>query len=201
MMDKTKNGLKGEVLRSCPKDYRRSAELSFNTKKGRIAVTAVGLAAAALCFAVGCIAVPVSELYNVSGIWHLMLRFLVIVVLTCAYLALFELLHSVVLKKILGASTLRVNAACRSFWFTSSDWFSVKAYFTAALLPTAAMFLILLLAGIILPSSLFWIVYIIQIINLAIPAPYYCLACGLLKKKPKAALIRDEKDAIGIWTA
>ena len=94
-----------------------------------------------------------------------------------------------------------MNAACRSFWFTSSDWFSVKAYFTAALLPTAAMFLILLLAGIILPSSLFWIVYIIQIINLAIPAPYYCLACGLLKKKPKAALIRDEKDAIGIWTA
>ena len=134
-MDKTKNGLKGEVLRSCPKDYRRSAELSFNTKKGCSAVTAVGLAAAALCFAVGCIAVPVSELYNVSGIWHLMLRFLVIVVLRCAYLALFELLHSVVLKKLLSASTLRVNAACHSFWFTSSDWFSAVSY-THLTLPT-----------------------------------------------------------------
>lgn len=198
MNGKTGIDLKSEVRHTCPKDYACTAELDFAKRRSRIAVTAVGVAAAILVLAVGCFIVPISELYNVNGMWHLLLRLLVILVLIAAYLAAYELLHSVVLKKLLGASTAKQSGFGKAFWFTSDDWFSPKAFFAAALLPTAAIFAVLLLLTLLLPRSVFWMVYIIQIINLAIPAPYYCLAYCLLRKKSVAALVRESGDTISV---
>ncbi len=183
------------------KKYKRIAAIESKTQKQRLLLLSVGISAAALVFAVGCIAVPISELFNVSGVLSLILHLLAIAVFAHLYFLLYETLHAVLLKKCCGESVHRVNIGLRLFYCTSKCGLTPKAFFTVKLLPTGIIFAVLLLLCILLPSSLFWEVYIILIIDLACAAPYYCTAYILLRAKKKDVLIVETDDSIVVSAA
>lgn len=190
--------IKNGASKSQTKKYQRIAAIESKTKKQRLVLLAIGFSAAALVFAVGCIAVPISELFDVSGILSLLLRLLAIAVFTHLYFLLYESLHAALLRKYCGESVHRVNIGLRLFYCMSKCGLTPKAFFAVKLLPTGIIFAALLLLCILLPSSLFWEVYIILTIDLACAAPYYCTAYILLRSKKKDVLIVETDDAIVI---
>lgn len=190
-----------DVLPTAPKKYAETAKIEAETTKQKLVLLGVALSAALLVFAVGCLIVPISELFNVSGILVLIFRLIVIAALAYAYFWGYETLQSEVLKRLFGIEAERVNIELKLFYHTSKNCFTPKAFFTVKLMPTLIIFVVLLLLNIILPKSLFWVVYITQVINLSCAAPYYCLAAILIKAKPKKALIREKEDCISILCA
>lgn len=192
---------KEDVLPAAPKKYAETAKIEAKTTKQKLVLLGIALSAALLVFAVGCLIVPISELFNVSGVFVLIFRLIVIAALAYAYFWGYETLQALVLKKLFGIEAKRVNMELRLFYHTSKNCFSPKAFFTVKLMPTLAVFVVLLLLNIILPKSLFWLVYIIQVINLSCAAPYYCLAAILIKAKLKKVLICEKEDCICVLCA
>lgn len=190
---------KNAALPSRPQKYVRFAEIKSETTREKLIMLGIGIAAALLAFAVGCIIVPVSELFAVSGMFMLILRLVVIVALAYGYLFLYELLHAKLLQLLCGKEPQKDSIGFGLAACTSDFCFNPKAFFTVKLAPTLAVFVLLLIISLILPSSLFWVVYIIQIINLACAAPYYCLAAVLLKAKKKDILIDESANSISAW--
>lgn len=183
-------------MKTSSKKYKRIAAIETKKPTQTLALTGIGLAAAAIVFVIGCLFVPISELYNVSGILELLLRLLVIVILAYGCFMLHETLHAMLLKKYCGDSVQRVNIGLRMFYHTSKCGLEPKAFFTVKLLPTVAIFVLLLLICILLPESLFWEVYIILVMDIACASPYYCMAYILLRSKKKNVLILETDDAV-----
>lgn len=190
-----------DVLPTAPKKYAETAKIEAKNTKQKLVLLGIALSAALFVFAVGCLIVPMSELFNVSGVFVMIFRLIVIAALAYAYFWGYEILQAMVLKKLFGIEAGRVNMELRLFYHTSKNCFSPKAFFTVKLMPTLMIFVVLLLLNIILPNSLFWVVYITQIINLSCAAPYYCLAAILIKAKPKKVLICEKEDCISILCA
>lgn len=190
-----------DIFAAMPKSFNKAGEIEAKTLKQKLILLAIGLSAALLVFAVGCIIVPISELFAVSGVFVMIFRLLVIAALAYAYFFGYESIHAHILKSLCGDKCCRVNTHLRLFYTTSKCSFTPKAFFVLKLTPTLLIFIVLLILQLILPDSLFWMVYIIQIINLSCAAPYYCLAAILIRSKKKKILICESEDSIILCTA
>ncbi len=161
-----------------------------------LSLGAVGLAA--VLAAIGCIFVPITQLYDVGGVGRFILRAVLIVVMAAAYYFVHELAHSVVLKRLTGDTTRIVfekyHARC-----VSDTAFTLKGYLIYCFAPVVIIGVVLLILNIVLPDKFFWQVYIIQIINIAGAAGEFYATYRLIKEKKELAVL-DDGEKLAYWT-
>ena len=161
-----------------------------------LSLGAVGLAAALA--GIGCIFVPITQLYDVAGVGRFILRLVLIAAGAVLYYFLHELIHSYVLKRLMGNDAKIVfekyYACC-----VSETVFTLKGYLIYCFAPVAIIGVVLLILNIVLPDRLFWQIYIIQIINIAGTAGAFYAAYRLIKEKKELA-ISDDGKKLTYWT-
>lgn len=111
--------------------------------------------------------VPISTLYSMDqGFFNYILRFVVLLVSMVGYMILHELIHGVVMK-ICGTKKVKYGFTGLYAFAGSDDYYNKKAYIFIALAPVVLWGLIIAIINCFIPVEWFWVVYIVQIINIS----------------------------------
>ena len=115
------------------------------------------------------------------------------------YIILHELIHGIFMRHYSGLHP-RYGFNGLYAYAGSDAFFDRKSYLVISLAPVVLLGAVLLLLCALLPSSLFWFFYLLQIQNLSGAAGdlYLCL---LLQKMPADLLIRDSGVAMEFYSA
>ena len=151
-------------------------------RKTRLKLTAVSIAAAAVLIGVGCLFVPLGYLFGNDGFGGLMRRFAMLILLLAATAAAYDGLRIAMIKlKDFGLTEFK-----KPWFFLAGSKKALKSgeYVLVSLAPAAIILVVLTVLLIALPKRCFWMVYIMQVLNLAItvlPAYVLRLAAGMKK--------------------
>ncbi len=156
-----------KTVKMLPENYQETLSVDLGqNKKLSLFVNLLSIAMM-LVMAVGmAVLVPIPSLFAASGLWWLVIRFLVIMAALVLYILLHELTHGITMK-LCGAEKVSYGftgvyayAGCREF-------FPKKAYITVALAPVILWGIVLSVVCILVPTEWFWVFYIVQITNIS----------------------------------
>ena len=101
-----------------------------------------------------------------SGLGHYMLRFVVMIVSLILYIILHEAVHGIAMK-ICGTKKVKYGFTGLYAFAGSEDFYDKKSYIAIALAPVVFWGIVLGVINFLVPVEWFWVVYIIQIMNLS----------------------------------
>ncbi len=140
---------------------------SVNLQKNRKPQKAVNLIA--LIIAVVMI-VPMVFFFPLSVFLDANEQIIIMVAVFCVgeigYLVCHELIH-VIFMRAYGSKTARLSFNGILVYTKCYEYFYKKQYFIITLAPIVILGLILLVVNVLIPASWFWVVYVIQISNIA----------------------------------
>lgn len=174
-----------------PEGYREFYCIDLQKdKKTALFVNLLAIIIAVLLFIPMCFLVPVSSLFVMdNGLGSYFKRFIVLTVLIIAYMVLHELTHGIAMK-ICGTKKIKYGFTGLYAFAGSDDYYSKKAYIFIALAPVVLWGLVIAIINPFVPSEWFWIVYILQIMNLSGAAGDLFVTVKF-SKFPKDILIKD----------
>lgn len=134
--------------------------------------------------------VPVSTLFDMQkGLSNYIIRFVLLFVLTILYLVLHEFVHGIAMK-MCGTKKIKYGFTGLYAFAGSDDYYDKRSYIFIALAPVVLWGFLLALINFFVSPEWFWVVYIIQIVNLSgaagdifVTVKFSCL--------PKDILIKD----------
>lgn len=151
------------VASALPSDYKEIFSVDLKKDK-KVAVLVNGLSAViAIIMIIAMHAcVPISTLGGLQ-IW---VRVAVLAVSIVLYIVLHEFVHGITMKMF---GTKKVKYGFHGLYASagSDDYYDIKSYIIIALAPIVVWGIILAIVNFIVPTEWFWIVYIIQIINIS----------------------------------
>lgn len=106
------------------------------------------------------------------------------------YFTAHELVHGVFIKKYSGKKA-RYGFTGLYAYAASKAYFNKRQYIVIALAPVILFGVIFLLLNILLPKEHFWIIYLLQIINISGAAGDFYVTC-LMGRLPADILVNDE---------
>lgn len=134
-------------------------------KKLALLVNGIGLVIAVLMVLPALSAVPISTLFDFSeGLGQYALRFGVLLVGSIAYIVLHELVHGICMRTLSGARP-RYGFTGMYAYAGSDAYFNKASYIFIALAPVLLWGAVLAVINTLVPTSWFWVVYLIQITN------------------------------------
>lgn len=137
-----------------------------------------------------CFVVPISSLFSMeNGVLNYMIRFVVLFVLIIVYMVLHELVHGIAMK-ICGTKKVKYGFTGLYAFAGSADYYDKRAYIFIALAPVFLWGIVLAIVNLFVPVEWFWIVYLIQIINLSGAAGDFFVTAKF-SRLPKKVLIQD----------
>ncbi len=143
--------------------------------------------------------IPISTLYDMSlGMGGYFLRFGVLLVGMYAYIILHEAVHGVAMK-LCGTKKVKYGFTGLYAFAGSDDYYSKIPYIFIALAPVVFWGIVLLIINVFVPDSWFWVVYIIQIMNISGAAGdiYVTVYFSLL---PKDILVKDAGTSMAVYS-
>lgn len=143
--------------------------------------------------------VPISSLFSINdGLVSYMIRFISLIVLMVAYMVLHELTHGVAMK-ICGTKKVKYGFAGLYAFAGSNDYYDKKSYIFIALAPVVLWGFVIAIINPFVSIEWFWIVYILQIINLSGAAGDLFVIIKF-SGFPKDILIRDYGVAMTVYS-
>ena len=134
--------------------------------------------------------VPISTLFDMSqGMGAYFLRFGVLMVAMVAYMVAHELVHGAAMK-LCGTKRVKYGYTGLYAFAGSEDYYDKAAYLFIALAPVVLWGIVLLVLQFCVPTSWFWVVYLVQITNLSGAAGDYYVTARF-SRLPKNILVRD----------
>ena len=134
--------------------------------------------------------VPISTLFDMSqGMGAYFLRFGVLMVAMVAYMVAHELVHGAAMK-LCGTKRVKYGYTGLYAFAGSEDYYDKAAYLFIALAPVVLWGVVLLVVPFFVPTSWFWVVYLVQITNLSGAAGDYYVTARF-SRLPKNILVRD----------
>lgn len=124
----------------------------------------------------------ISLLFDASGVFALLGRFVLIMLITAACLVGQEHLKCIIIGKLTGKPA-RVVRGRMSAYIEYKCWLDKRSYLIMSLAPAAAVCLVLLILMIALPDKLFWQCYVIFIVSLTGACGDAYVAYRLCKEK------------------
>ncbi len=111
--------------------------------------------------------VPISSMFSMeNGMQNYILRFGVFLVSMILYMILHEFVHGVAMK-ICGTKKVKYGFTGMYAFAGSKDFYDKKAYIFIALAPVVFWGIVLAIVNLFVSVEWFWVVYLIQIINLS----------------------------------
>lgn len=158
-------------MKSCtvlPEGYAPlfSMDLQEN-KRLMLLVNIIGTAIAILAVVPALFFVPFSALFDMSaGLGAYALRFAALLVGMVLYVVLHELVHGIFMRAISGVS-VRYGFTGMYAYAGSDAYFGKASYLLIAMAPVVIWGVVLAVACCFVPAEWFWVVYLIQVVNLS----------------------------------
>ena len=174
-----------------PEDYGEIYSLNLQKdKRTAIIVNLLALAIAAVMAASMNFFVPVTSFFDMSGgIVRYFLRLAALIVLMVLYMVLHELVHGIAMK-LCGTKRVKYGFTGLYAFAGSEDYYDKKSYIFIALAPIVLWGTVLAAVNFFVPTEWFWIVYMIQLINIS-GAAGDLFAAVKFSRMPKNILIQD----------
>ncbi len=143
---------------------------SVDLQKNKFLMILINVISAVICAAmiiVGLFIVPFDEIYDTDAVFGgILLRLGVLLVSFIVYMILHELIHGAAMK-ICGTKKVKYGFTGMYAFAGSNDYYGKGAYIFIALAPVVLWGAVLALLCAIVPTSWFWIVYFVEIINIS----------------------------------
>lgn len=151
-----------------PDGYVQCMKLNLQKdKKPALIVNLLSIAIMIVMVVIGCLICPIKSVFDMSnGLAELFARYAVLFVGMIAYLILHELVHGICMK-LFGAKKVKYGFTGLYAYAGSDCYFGKKAYIIIALAPIIVWGIVLLIINPIVPQPWFWVVYLIQVINIS----------------------------------
>ena len=174
-----------------PEDYGEIYSLNLQKdKRTAIIVNLLALAIAAVMAVSMNFFVPVTSFFDMSGgIVRYFLRLAALIVLMVLYMVLHELVHGIAMK-LCGTKRVKYGFTGLYAFAGSEDYYDKKSYIFIALAPIVLWGTVLAAVNFFVPTEWFWIVYMIQLINIS-GAAGDLFADVKFSRMPKNILIQD----------
>lgn len=174
-----------------PEDYGEIYSLNLQKdKRTAIIVNLLALAIAAVMAVSMNFFVPVTSFFDMSGgIVRYFLRLAALIVLMVLYMVLHELVHGIAMK-LCGTKRVKYGFTGLYAFAGSEDYYDKKSYIFIALAPIVLWGTVLAAVNFFVPTEWFWIVYMIQLINISGVAGDL-FAAVKFSRMPKNILIQD----------
>lgn len=174
-----------------PEDYGEIYSLNLQKdKRTAIIVNLLALAIAAVMAVSMNFFVPVTSVFDMSGgIARYFLRLAALIVLMVLYMVLHELVHGIAMK-LCGTKRVKYGFTGLYAFAGSEDYYDKKSYIFIALAPIVLWGTVLAAVNFFVPTEWFWIVYMIQLINIS-GAAGDLFAAVKFSRMPKNILIQD----------
>lgn len=189
-----------KALQKLPKGYKEN--IFFDLQKDKklfFLVNGLSLGIVLLMVVPMLFIVPITKTFDFSGsLWMVLLKLGTMSVSAIAYLFLHELVHGVAMK-ICGTKKVSYGFKGVYAYAGSADYYSKGSYIFIALAPVVLWGLVLLALSIFLPQSWFWVVYLIQLVNLSGAAGDFVVTVRFMSL-PQDVLIRDEGVAMHVYS-
>ncbi len=143
-------------------------------------------------------AIPIDTLFDMSkGIGDYILRFGVLAEGIFAYIFLHEAVHGVAMK-LCGTKKVKYGFTGLYAFAGSNDYYGKISYIFIALAPIILWGIVLLIINILVPEPWFWVIYIIQIINISGAAGDIYVTVRFLKL-PRNILVKDVGTSMTVY--
>ena len=174
-----------------PEDYGEIYSLNLQKdKRTAIIVNLLALAIATVMAVSMNFFVPVTSVFDMSGgIVRYFLRLAALIVLMVLYMVLHELVHGIAMK-LCGTKRVKYGFTGLYAFAGSEDYYDKKSYIFIALAPIVLWGTVLAAVNFFVPIEWFWIVYMIQLINIS-GAAGDLFAAVKFSRMPKDILIQD----------
>ena len=174
-----------------PENYKEIYSIDLQKdKKMSLLVNLLALVIAVILVVPMHFIVPISTLFSMeSGMQNYMLRFAAILVLMVLYMILHELVHGVAMK-LCGTKKVKYGFTGMYAFAGSADYYGKKSYIFIALAPVVLWGVVLAIINPFVPTEWFWVVYLIQIINLSGAAGDLFVTVKF-SRLPKDILVQD----------
>ena len=181
-----------------PKGFETRTVALDGDKRLAVRLYAASGAAAAVLIALGCLIKSIGLLFDASGAFALMARFILVILVLAASLIAQEYLRCYIIGRLTDKPARVVReglSACIEY----KCWLDRKSYLIMSLAPAAAVCLVMLICMLILPDRLFWQCYVIFTVTLAGAAGDVYTAY-LLSREKTTVLVKNEGYKILIAT-
>ena len=151
-----------------PENYKQIYTLDLkNDKKMSLLVNLLAIVIAAAVAVPMHFVVPINTLYSMDkGLLEYAMRFVVLIVGMIVYFILHELVHGIAMK-ICGTMRVIFGYTGLYAFAGSEDYYDKRSYIFIALAPIVFWGAVIAVINAFVPTAWFWVVYLIQVINLS----------------------------------
>ncbi len=173
-----------------PENYREIMKIDLQkNKKQAITVNVIATGIAVLFAVIGCLIVPIGELFKMEPLYDYFLRFGAIALGSVLYIILHEAVHGIFMKRYCTAK-VRYGFTGMYAYAGSDGYYCRREYVIIALAPIVIWGIVLALLNLFTSPAWFWVVYFIQITNLS-GAGGDIYVSYLMSRLPKDILVND----------
>ncbi|MBO5461763.1 MAG: DUF3267 domain-containing protein [Clostridia bacterium] len=184
-----------------PVGYREIYSVDLQKdKKPAVLVNVLAIIIAVVLFLPANRYIPLTTLFNIGVSESLYFaRLGVIVGGIIFYMILHELVHGLAMK-IFGTKKVKYGFTGMYAYAGSDDYYDKKSYIIIALAPIVVWGIVLAIINVLVPYEWFWVVYLIQLINLSGAAGDLFVTVRF-SKMPKDILVRDYGVGMTVYSA
>lgn len=157
-----------KAIENLPEGYGEIYAVNLQkNKKMAMIVNLIAVAIAVIMAVPMHFVVPFSTVFSMeNGLFPYILRFVALIILMFLYLILHELVHGIAMK-LCGTKKVKYGFTGMYAFAGSKDYYDKKAYIFIALAPVVLWGIVLAVINPFVPVEWFWIVYLIQIMNVS----------------------------------
>ena len=157
-----------KALRNLPDGYREICSVDLKKdKKAAVFVNLLAIAIAVILVLPMNAVIPFyRSLVSQTDIKDILIKYVVLLVLMVLYVILHELVHGVAMR-ICGTKKVKYGFNGMYAFAGSADYYDKTAYIFIALAPIVLWGVVLAVVNILVPAEWFWVIYIIQVLNLS----------------------------------
>ncbi len=183
-----------------PEGYSEILSIDLqNNKRLALLVNGLALVITAIMVIPFLFIVPISTLFDFSqGFPIYFLKFGVILLGTVVYMVLHELVHGIAMK-ICGTKKVKYGFTGLYAFAGSDDYYYKGGYIFIALAPVVLWGIVLLVINFFVPTSWFWVVYFIQVMNVSGAAGDGYVTFRFLTL-PKDILVKDVGTSMAVFS-
>lgn len=180
-----------KAVGALPEGYKEIYSIDLQKdKKMSLIVNLLAILIAAVLVVPMLFLVPISTLFDMQwGEGSYWIRYFSFIALMIVYMVLHELVHGVAMK-ICGTKKVKYGFTGMYAFAGSDDYYGKKPYIFIALAPVVLWGIVIAIINPFVPRAWFWIVYMLQVINLSGAAGDLFVTVKF-SRFPKDILVKD----------
>lgn len=188
------------AVRDLPEGYKEIYSIDLQKNKAMsLVVNLIAVIIAVVLLVPMHFLIPISTLFDMeSGVGDYFIRLASLIVLMIVYMVLHELVHGIAMK-MCGTKKVKYGFTGLYAFAGSDDYYAKRSYIFIALAPVVLWGIVIAVINLFVPVEWFWVVYLIQIINLSGAAGDLFVTVRF-SRLPKDILVKDHGVGMTVYS-